>query len=128
MASQQSAGDFDIQFSASSGAGVDFESMNKNYYAINLDQFYTRDRTFDQIFSLKQKENKFQLPLINFTLIEDKLKDAPECDGVFPRWLANTRLVNPNMNEKYTTATAIIGDSRKERDIGVAQGFSTYVL
>jgi hypothetical protein len=47
MASQQSSGDFDVQFSASSGTGADFESMNKNYYAVNVDQFYTRDRTFD---------------------------------------------------------------------------------
>ena len=94
--------------------------MNKNYYAVNPDLFKTRDRTFDQIFSLKQKENKFQLPLINYTLIDEKLKEVPECDGAFPRWLASTRLVNPNLNEKYTTATAIIGDSRKERDVGVA--------
>jgi hypothetical protein len=37
------------------------------------------------------------------------LKNVPECDGAFPRWLASTRLAHPEIKEKYTTATAIIG-------------------
>jgi hypothetical protein len=48
---------------------------------------------------------------MNFTKVNERLKNVPECDGAFPRWLASTRLVNPNLKEKYTTATAIIGVS-----------------
>jgi hypothetical protein len=102
--------------------------MNKNYNGVNLDLFKTRDRSDGQIFDSWYVDNKFSVPLINYTLVNERLQNVSECDGAFPRWLASTRLVNPMISDKHTTATAIIGDSRKERDIGVASGFTTYVL
>jgi len=41
MASQQSSGDFDIQFTSATSAG-EFDLMNKNYYDLNMNMFKTR--------------------------------------------------------------------------------------
>jgi len=66
--------------------------------------------------------------LVNFTAIHAKMKESSSFDDAFPRWVASSRLVDPNKPEVSTAAVAIIGDSRMERDIGVAQGFTTKVL
>lgn len=58
----------------------------------------------------------------------ESIRDDPYLDDAFPRWLATTKLFNPLSRNQNTSAVAIIGDSRKERDIGVAEGFTTYVL
>ena len=69
--------------------------MNKNYYDLNLNMYKTRQQTHEQLFERQSGENKFSLPLINYTLVNEKLANISECDGVFPRWLASTRLINP---------------------------------
>jgi len=65
---------------------------------------------------------------VNYTSVMEQISNDPNLDDAFPRWLATTKLINPQSRILSTSAVAIIGDSKKERDIGVAQGFTTYVL
>ena len=55
------------------------------------------------------REAKFQLPLINFTDVNERIKHHKYYDGAFPRWGAIGRAVNPEKAAKYTTFFSIIG-------------------
>jgi len=47
--------------------------------------------------------------LVNFTAIHAKMKESSSFDDAFPRWVASSRLVDPNKPEVSTAAVAIIG-------------------
>jgi hypothetical protein len=39
---------------------------------------------------------KVSNPLVNYTAIVNEIKHDPNFDDAFPRWLATTKLVNPD--------------------------------
>ena len=68
------------------------------------------------------------MPFINYTQIAGDIDAIYDKKGVeppvrlFPRWFAQTKLVNPEAG-KFTSAYMIAGDSLHERKVGVAPGF-----
>jgi len=49
-------------------------------------------------------------------------------EGGFPRWMALSKAFNNQDRSKHTSAYAILGDTKLERDIGVADGFPNMIL
>ena len=127
LASQQSAGDFDLQIQMRYTTS-EVENGNTNFYTLEKPMYSRFDMTEKQIDEKKNIKSVNGFKFANYTLMTDLLKDDPYFDGAFPRWVATTKLINPDLRDKNTSAVAIIGDSKKERDIGVAPGFTTYVL
>lgn len=66
------------------------------------------------------------MPFINYTYIQEDIdhiyakKGIEPPVGLFPRWFAQTKLIN---DEKFTTAYMIAGNSLDERRKGIGMGF-----
>lgn len=110
MASQQAAGDFDMQISFRSKHEA-MQMGNTNFYQQDVDQlnqYYLS--TGDWELRNQAKNSKFEIPLVNFTDINLKLKrDEKNFDGAFPRWGAISKAVNPQNRNKQSIAYAMIG-------------------
>lgn len=48
--------------------------------------------------------------------------------NIFPRWMAQAQLVNPNQRSKFTNAHMVAGDSYLERKLDVAPDFPKTIL
>ena len=122
------SGDFDVILMANTGRLKQIQG-NTNFYTDQYENFNALH------LSQSEKENKlveqsFQswMPFINYTQINEDIEAIYQKKGIappvglFPRWIAQTKLTNP-ADGKFTSAYMISGDSLHERQIGVAQGF-----
>jgi len=66
------------------------------------------------------------LPLLNIKDVAQKLEAVEEIEGVSERWLLPGRIKNNNYTTVNLTtgAFAVIGNSLKERSIGIGRGIS----
>lgn len=70
-----------------------------------------------------------RIPTVNFTELSQIAQNAYRSKGLespielFPRWIAQTTLFNPDFKTRNTTAHMIAGDSHLERKINVAPEF-----
>jgi ABC-type antimicrobial peptide transport system permease subunit len=67
--------------------------------------------------------------LLDFYEIERRLAPINDLEGVAPRWVLLGKIFNPVQNQNVTTnCYVIIGDTKKERDIGLGRNFDQSVL
>lgn len=126
------AGDFDVMFKC-------FDKPRK----LGNTNYYTDDNEFfdapymsrsDKMRLMAEQSFKSRIPTVNFTELEQTALDAYGKYGketpieLFPRWVAQTTLYNPQMKSKSTTAHMIAGDSYLERKINVAPEFPKMLL
>ena len=65
--------------------------------------------------------------LTNLTAVEDALTD--DILGAYPRWISLGQVSNPRETSMGETGAFIAyGDQERERDLGVADGFSGLVM
>ena len=127
------AGDIDIMITANSHSQKQVRG-NTNFYTDEMEFFNA-----EYVSRAEQVRNKADhsvlssVPFVDFQMINNHLKDVysssdseQEID-IFPRWIAMTSLYNLERSLQ-TSAFMIAGDSKLERNIGVAPGFSNKVL
>lgn len=122
------AGDFDVMFKSHSDAKP-WKIGNTNYYNDDNDFFNAPYLSKSDKVSMSASQNLKQMnPSINFTQLDEKAnriydKVANPPIELFPRWIAQTTLFNPNNVMANTSAHMIAGDSYLERKINVAPEF-----
>ena len=105
-----------------------------NFYTDELEFFNAEYMTDLNKHRLKTQHSLLSsLPFVDFRAIDNSLKEAyaskdsePQID-LFPRWVAMTSIYNQDRT-KMTSSFMIAGDSKLERNLGVAPGFSNRIL
>lgn len=128
------AGDFDVMFRGQTKMTPTVIG-NTNYYTDEKDFFNAPYMSkAEKLRQLAQQSFMSRIPTVNFTELQKISYDAYEAKGhespieLFPRWVAQTTLYNPDNKLKNTTANMIAGDSLLERKINVAPGFPKHIF
>ena len=106
---------------------------NTNWYTDELEFFNAPYLTeTERVKAQSEGSVQSKLPFVNYTAVEERAREAyPDNNlqpiDLFPRWLSQTSLYNLERT-KSTSAFMIAGDSKKERNIGIAPGFPINVL
>ncbi len=87
----------------------EFENVNPNFYTLDKSMFNYKDITEQQLSEQEKKKSQFGFQFTNFTAIKEQIKDDPNFDDAFPRWIAKTKIINPDARTKSTSCVAIIG-------------------
>ena len=123
------AGDFDVMFRGQTKL-IPTVVGNTNYYTDEKDFFNAPYMSKQEKMKvLAQQSFMSKIPTVNFTELEKTAIDAYSAQGLespielFPRWVAQSTLYNPENKQKSTTANLIAGNSKLERKINVAPLF-----
>ena len=128
------AGDFDIMIRGHTGSKPLINS-NRNYY-VDENEFFGAKYLSETEKSIQIADQTFKskIPLMNFTRMVEIIDEVYTKKGIespmniFPRWVAQSTLVNPNKRSRNTTAHMVAGDSYLERKINVAPEFPKTIL
>lgn len=78
-------------------------------------------------FATEQPPTAPRNAFVNGTALEQQLSRVDFVEALFNRWYFVATLRNPERTDR-TGGFVVMGDSRKERDIGVANGFTSQVF
>ena len=127
------SGDYDVQMKGSFNEVIKDVQDNTNWYTDEMEFFNAPYWTeFERVRSQSEGSLQSKLPFVNYTAVEERAREIyPDPNkqpvDLFPRWLSQTSLYNIERT-KSTSAFMIAGDSKKERNIGVAPDFPIDVL
>ena len=127
------SGDYDILMQGYYNEALKNGYGNQNWYTDEQENFNAPYMTEpEKLMFRSETEIQQKLPLVNFTAVQQRVKERfpdPEKQNfdLFPRWMSQTSLYNADRT-KFTSAYMVVGDSKLERNIGIAPGFPVRVL
>jgi len=77
---------------------------------------------------LLEVDRKFKVSMVNFTQWEQHLQHSQRVKTLFPRWMALGTARNAQNRSLKTSSFVFAGDSKQERDEGIAPGFPNTIL